>query len=226
VEEADADRGDPALAEPPGHRHRPGLVERAQLGAAVVEPAADRTDEVGRHDARRLHPEVAVAVAVGHALAGDLEQVLEPLGGDEAMPPTSPVSSWLVATVVPWLTEARVGRAGAQCPERLADAGEEPSAGSAGVDGVLTASSSPESSSTATTSVNVPPVSMPTLIRLTSSVSLPGRGWGRQTLTIAPDRSGKITRTVTIWRRSPYNSSPTRDVYIAAMTTGPSPRSR
>jgi hypothetical protein len=42
-----------------------------------------RTRSAG-DDARRLHPEVAVAVAVGHALAGDLEQVLEPLGGDEA----------------------------------------------------------------------------------------------------------------------------------------------
>ncbi len=40
-----------------------------------------------------------------------------------------------------------------------------PSAGSAGVLGVLVLTSSPVSSSTATTSVKVPPVSMPTLIR-------------------------------------------------------------
>ena len=40
-----------------------------------------------------------------------------------------------------------------------------PSAGLAGVDGVLVVTSSPVSSSRATTSVNVPPVSMPTLIR-------------------------------------------------------------
>ncbi len=42
----------------------------------------------------------------------------------------------------------------------------KPSAGLAGVDGVLVVTSSPVSSSRATTSVNVPPVSMPTLIRL------------------------------------------------------------
>jgi hypothetical protein len=37
----------------------------------------------------------------------------------------------------------------------------KPSAGLAGVDGVLVVTMSPESSSSATTSVNVPPVSMP-----------------------------------------------------------------
>ena len=40
-----------------------------------------------------------------------------------------------------------------------------PSAGLAGVLGVFVVTSSPVSSSKATTSVNVPPVSMPTLIR-------------------------------------------------------------
>ena len=40
-----------------------------------------------------------------------------------------------------------------------------PSAGLAGVDGVFVVTSSPESSSRATTSVKVPPVSMPILIR-------------------------------------------------------------
>ena len=41
----------------------------------------------------------------------------------------------------------------------------KPSAGLPGVLGVFVVTSSPESSSKATTSVNVPPVSMPTLIR-------------------------------------------------------------
>ena len=41
----------------------------------------------------------------------------------------------------------------------------KPSAGLPGVLGVLVVTSSPESSSNATTSVNVPPVSMPILIR-------------------------------------------------------------
>ncbi len=41
----------------------------------------------------------------------------------------------------------------------------KPSAGLLGVEGVLVVTSSPESSSNATTSVNVPPVSIPILIR-------------------------------------------------------------
>ena len=41
----------------------------------------------------------------------------------------------------------------------------KPSAGLLGVDGVLVVTISPESSSNATTSVNVPPVSIPILIR-------------------------------------------------------------
>ena len=41
----------------------------------------------------------------------------------------------------------------------------KPSAGLAGVDGVLVVTSSPVSSSKATTSVNVPPVSMPMRMR-------------------------------------------------------------
>jgi len=41
----------------------------------------------------------------------------------------------------------------------------KPSAVLAGVDGVLVVTSSPESSSNATTSVNVPPVSMPIRMR-------------------------------------------------------------
>ena len=47
------------------------------------EPAADGPDPVGGHDPVGLHPEVGVAVAVGHRLAGDLEQELVALGGDE-----------------------------------------------------------------------------------------------------------------------------------------------
>src|SRR5262245_52555838 len=135
------------------------------------------------------------------------------------MPPTSPVSSWLVATVVPWLTDARSAGPAPSAPSALRMPVRKPSAGSAGVDGVLTASSSPESSSTATTSVNVPPVSMPTRIRLTVAPLSPrqcrcrDRSGGRQTLTIAPDRSGKITRT------GPYNPPVPGVVYIDARPT-------
>ena len=84
VEQADADRGDPLVAEPARGRHRGLLVEGAELGAGEVEAAADGADPVGRDDAVRLDPEVGVAVAVGHGLAGDLEHELVALGGDEA----------------------------------------------------------------------------------------------------------------------------------------------
>ena len=84
VQEADADRGDAVVTEPVGGGDRGVLVEGTDLVALEVEPAADGADHVGRDDARRLHPEVGVAVAVGHGLAGDLEDELVALGRDEA----------------------------------------------------------------------------------------------------------------------------------------------
>src|SRR3954452_7224339 len=80
-----------------------------------------------------------------------------------------PSSSWLVATVVPWLTAEIVSPAvSSEMPSRastLRTPVRKPSAGSAGVDGVFVVVVWPVSSSTATTSVNVPPVSMPMRIR-------------------------------------------------------------
>jgi hypothetical protein len=131
----------------------------------VVEPAADGPDQVGGHDPGRLDPEVAVAVAVGDALAGDLEQGPEALGGDEAEP----------ADLA--LQELVGGHGGA-----VADGGDRLGADAEGGQdlghpvqeavgrvgrgrGVLVATSSPVSSSKATTSVKVPPVSTPTRIR-------------------------------------------------------------
>ena len=84
VQEAHPDRGDVVVAEPAGGGHGIRLVERAQLVALEVHPAADGAHVVGGDDARRLDPEVGVAVAVGHGLAGDLEHELVALGGDEA----------------------------------------------------------------------------------------------------------------------------------------------
>src|SRR5215467_11860812 len=75
--------------------------------------------------------------------------------------PTSPSSSWLFAIVVPWLTETT---ASIPWPSRASIFSRpvmKPCAGSAGVDGVLVTVSSPVASSKATTSVKVPPVSMP-----------------------------------------------------------------
>ena len=51
-----------------------------------IEPAAHRAHQVGRHDPRRLDPEVAVAVAVGNRLPRDLQHRLVALGGDEPDP--------------------------------------------------------------------------------------------------------------------------------------------
>ena len=72
-----------------------------------------------------------------------------------------PSSSWLVATVVPWLTAVTADPSRSIRPRTLRTPLRKPSAGSAGVDGVLVVVVWPVSSSTATTSVNVPPVSMP-----------------------------------------------------------------
>ena len=70
-----------------------------------------------------------------------------------------------MATVVPWLTAEIVAPASSSemsmMPSTLRTPARKPSAGSAGVDGVLVVVVRPVSSSTATTSVNVPPVSMP-----------------------------------------------------------------
>ena len=50
VQEADAEGVDAAVAEPAGDLARAVLVERPHLGAGEVEPAADRADQVARHD--------------------------------------------------------------------------------------------------------------------------------------------------------------------------------
>ena len=77
---------------------------------------------------------------------------------------TLPSSSWLVATVVPWLTALIASPSPSGSPNRpstLSMPAMKPSAGLPGVDGVFVVTSSPEASSNATTSVKVPPVSMP-----------------------------------------------------------------
>ena len=86
VQEADAERVDTAIAEPARDGRRAFLVKRPQLGAGVIEPTADGLDQVGGDDPVGLDPEVGVPVAVGDGLAGDLEDELKALGGDEAEP--------------------------------------------------------------------------------------------------------------------------------------------
>ena len=141
------------------------LVERPHLGAGEVEPAADSPDEVAGHDPVGLHPEVGVAVAVRHGLPGDLEHRLVALGGDVAEPVDLALEQ-LVGRDRGAVAD-RVDRGAAPAPIRpstFSMPAMKPSAGLDGVVGVLVVTSSPVSSSKATTSVNVPPVSMPTRI--------------------------------------------------------------
>ena len=74
----------PALGQVAHRGDRGILVERPDLVARGVQPAADGAHQVGGHDPRRLHPEVGVAVAVRHRLPGDLQHRLVSRGGDEA----------------------------------------------------------------------------------------------------------------------------------------------
>src|SRR5215470_13073711 len=51
---------------------------------AEVQPSADFADEMERHDALRLHPEVRIAVTFRHGLTRDLQEMAEACGDDEA----------------------------------------------------------------------------------------------------------------------------------------------
>ena len=75
-----------------------------------------------------------------------------------------PSRSRLVATVVPCETADRAEPVTPSRVRTLSSAARKPRAGSPGVDGLFVVTSSPVSSSTATASVKVPPVSIPTLI--------------------------------------------------------------
>ena len=165
VQEAHADRRDAALAEPAGGGHGVRLVEGADLVALEVHPAADGPHVVGGDDARRLDPEVGVAVAVGHRLAGDLEHELVALGRDEAEPLDLALEQLVRRDGRAVADGGDVVAGGPEHPRIFSMPAMKPSAGLAGVLGVLVETSSPVSSSKATTSVNVPPVSMPTRIR-------------------------------------------------------------
>ena len=171
VQEADADRRDAAVPEPPRHGDGALLVEGPDLVALEVDPAADGLDVVGRDDPRRLDPEVGVAVAVGHRLAGDLEDELVALGRDEAERPRP------CPRAACWSRRSCRGETALMssplAPIRsstLWTPARKPSAGLLGVEGVFVVTSSPDSSSRATTSVNVPPVSMPIRIRRPAEV--------------------------------------------------------
>ena len=83
MDQTNADRVDAGLAEKARRGAHAVFVERAQLFAQEVQPAADLADVTQRHDAVGLHPEIRIAVALGHRLARDLENVPEPFGDDQ-----------------------------------------------------------------------------------------------------------------------------------------------
>src|SRR3954467_4423040 len=113
-----------------------------------------------------------------------------------------PSSSWLVATVVPWLTAVTALRSRPNWPRTFCTPARKRSAGSAGVDGVLVVATAPVSSSTATTSVNVPPVSIPmrtrrALMPRNLSAEIPAPEGSRWLRSCAPDPGGDDARPPT-----------------------------
>ncbi len=75
---------DAAVAEEARRFANACLVERPKFVAAEIQPAADFAHQSQRHDPLGLHPEIGIAVALGHGLPGDLENMAEACGDDEA----------------------------------------------------------------------------------------------------------------------------------------------
>ena len=139
---------------------------RADLVALEVEAAAHhRLHVVGGDDAQGLDPEVGVAVAVRHRLTGDLEHELVALARDEAELLDLALEELVGGDGGAVADGGDVGAGGAEHAEDLVHAVDEPVRRVARGGGVLVVRSSRKSSSKATTSVNVPPVSMPILMR-------------------------------------------------------------
>src|SRR4051794_38426943 len=121
--------------------------------------------------------------------------------------PMSPMRSsisWLVATVVPCDTAATSGPAAPTRLSALWTAAMNPSAGSAGVDGVLLVAISPVASSKATTSVNVPPVSMPIRMRMAPRCTRRPRPWEPSTSANAAPDLRRIPSAGRILCRGPF----------------------
>ena len=125
VQEADTDRVDAALGEEASRGNGLCLVERLELGAGVVESAANGAHQVGRDDAVRLDPEVAVPISVRHRLPGDLQHELVAVGGDETEardPPFEQLVGGNSRAVADRRDDALIGL---DHPEHLHDAKEE-----------------------------------------------------------------------------------------------------
>ena len=185
VQEAHADGVDAAVPEPARHLRGLRLVERAQHLAPKVRAArAPRAPGAAARCARASPRSRSCRSRRGTACRAISRMCRKPSVVMKPSPGNRSSSSALVATVVPWETEAtpvetppssartRPVASAAPCGCRRA---RRPT-GRAGVDGVLVVTISPVASSTATTSVNVPPVSMPMRRRrLTRLVPLSAR---------------------------------------------------
>ncbi len=129
VQQADADRGDAVVAEPAGLGHDRLLVQRPQDRAGRVEPLGHLPDQVEGHDAVGLHPEVRVAVAVGHALATDLQQVPEAGRRQEPQPGDLALEQRVGGDGRAVQHGPHLAPAGAGGGQRLVGAGQEPDRG-------------------------------------------------------------------------------------------------
>ena len=126
VQEADAEGVDALVAEPAGDRAGAVLVERPHLGAGEVEPAADalapgRAGRSGPASPRSRSCRSRRARTAGRSRASPRSPSLV----TNPSRSTLPSSSWLVATVVPWLTAEIRSPVGADQAEHLLDAGQE-----------------------------------------------------------------------------------------------------
>ena len=83
MHQADADGAQPLLPHRAGGFSNGAFVEGLQFRALEVQPSGDLANMMQRDEAVRFHPEIGVAIAIGHRLAGDLEDVAEPFGDNQ-----------------------------------------------------------------------------------------------------------------------------------------------
>ena len=124
-------------------------------------PPTSRTKSQ-RHDALGLHPEIGIAVALGHRLAGDLQDVPEARGDDQAERADLALQQRIGGDRRAVGEAGDVVRRAAGCVEdRLARRAPGRSPDWPACSRTLVTRMAPEPLSTETISVKVPPVSMP-----------------------------------------------------------------
>ena len=142
------------------HRRHGLGIDRDELGAVGRQPPCHLVAQRPRH--QRLGPGGQLVVERRAVLPGDLDDVPQAPRSSPARPwPRAVPAVALVATVGPWASSAGPAR----CPGRPAIAPATAWPGSSGVDSTLATRPS-----SATRSVNVPPVSTPTRTGATYAV--------------------------------------------------------